>query len=142
MGSKRRTLLLLAAITISIAALCLPGDVAGAAAEAGTDMGTAGSLRPPIEYLEDPAGALTLEELSVPGASDRFAFTPADALAVGNSRSVYWIRLIVPSMDSRYLTVINPTVQRVEAFFPVEVPGGASAWHRTMCRIPCGSKTS
>lgn len=111
------------AVLAVLAALLLPSAAAVAAAS-GPGGSDANALRQPIEYLEDPSGVLTLEELAAPGASDRHRFTPADALAVGSSRSVFWVRMVVSGDDDRYLAVINPTVQRVEAFFPVKAPGG------------------
>lgn len=52
-------------------------------------------LTPGLQYLEDPQGQLTLADVTQPELAARFK-TPADtqqALNLGFSRSVYWLRL-------------------------------------------------
>ncbi|MDO9265154.1 MAG: diguanylate cyclase [Desulfosalsimonadaceae bacterium] len=48
-----------------------------------------------LEFLEDPAGELSLEELLHPGARDRFVPVNDPQLNLGITRSTYWFRFLL-----------------------------------------------
>lgn len=85
-------------------------------------------LTPFLAVLEDPGGELTLDEVRAPALAGRFQDGQADtaALALGFTRSAYWLRLTLRNPGDtalpRLLVLDNPTTSRVHAFFP---EGGA-----------------
>ncbi len=55
-------------------------------------------LGPHLEVLEDPAGRLTIEQVTTPPLSERFIVHQRQHLSEGFSRSAYWLRF---TMDFR-----------------------------------------
>lgn len=54
-----------------------------------------------LEFLEDPAGELSLEKLLRPGAQDRFVPVNAPQLNLGVTRSTYWFRFLLKFDQSK-----------------------------------------
>ncbi len=81
-------------------------------------------LTPYLELLEDPGAGLTLQEVQAPAMAARFVGDqPATAaLALGFTRSAYWLRLTLRNPGNaplqRLLVVDNPTISRVHAYLP------------------------
>ncbi len=81
-------------------------------------------LTPFLAVLEDPGAALTLDDVRAPALAARFQDGHADtaALALGFTRSAYWLRLTLRNPGNtalpRLLVLDNPTTSRVHAFFP------------------------
>lgn len=81
-------------------------------------------LTPFLSVLEDPGAGLTLEQVQVPAVAARFeGDQPATAaLALGFTRSAYWLRLTLrnPGHEPlpRLLVVDNPTLSVVHAYLP------------------------
>ena len=70
-----------------------------------------------LAVLEDPEGQLTIEQVSQPEIAAKFEVRKAPNLSLGQTQSVWWIR-VLPPPDSEYLTVFNPTVQHATLYEP------------------------
>ncbi len=77
-----------------------------------------------VGLLEDPGAELTLEQVQTPEVAARFAAgQPATAaLALGFTRSAYWLRLTLRNPGQaplqRMLVVDNPRISHVHAYLP------------------------
>lgn len=77
-----------------------------------------------VAVLEDPTQALTLADVRSPGLAARFISDPSagNALAMGFTRSAFWLRLdLRNSTDApltRLLVVENPRISHVELHYP------------------------
>ena len=82
------------------------------------------TLTPFVALLEDPSASLTLEEVQAPAQAQRFQAqeTQAAALALGFTRSAYWMRLTLRNPGEvpleRMLVVDNPRISHVHAYLP------------------------
>jgi len=108
---------------------CVVGLASAArAAERGVDVAALGaqplSLIPMAALLEDPQGRLTFGELQAPAQAARFKtdLPATNALALGFTRSVYWLRLTLHNPGSqslaRMLVVDNPRISHIQAHLP------------------------
>jgi sensor histidine kinase YesM len=75
-----------------------------------------------IEYLEDAAGNLSLEEIRSGNYDKSFLHEAGSSLSIGQSRSAWWIRINLNEMSTdsfgKYLSIKNPTVERAVAYIP------------------------
>ena len=79
-----------------------------------------------IEYLEDAHGSLDFLAVSgtAAGSADHPAWQSASRLMKGNNTSTWWVRIKtddlpkVPPEDDRFLSVINPTVEKAALYIP------------------------
>ncbi len=82
------------------------------------------SLTAYLGLLEDPDGGLTLEQVRSPELSARFRhdLPAANALALGFTRSAYWIRLSLRNASDvpqqHLLVVENPRIAQVRLHQP------------------------
>ena len=78
-----------------------------------------------IEYLEDAAGALSLDEIRSGKYDENFSQKDGGALSIGQSRSVWWIKIPLKDMTAdsiaKYLSIKNPTVESVVAYIPENI---------------------
>lgn len=80
-------------------------------------------------YLEDESGELILDEVKSKAYSKKFISKSGSTLPVGQSRSTWWVRLKVQDWLSvgngmSYLTISNPTVEKVNLYLPVNDESG------------------
>lgn len=91
-----------------------------------------------IEYLEDAAGDISLEELLIGKYDESFLQKEGNTLAIGQSRSVWWIRLNLDGMtfsqSAMYLSIINPTVEKAVLYLPNTLEGEADQSGR-YCKV-------
>ncbi len=89
-----------------------------------------------MDYLEDRAGTLTIDEVSSPTLANQFhsaasARTGGGDINFGYSNSAYWLRLTLESRDataqSHLLEVAFPTLDQIEFY-----RSNASGWDRTV----------
>lgn len=73
-----------------------------------------------LEYLEDPGGSLTLEQVRSVQYSPRFTRSPSAVPNFGFTRSVYWLRVQVqnahPAEPRWYLEVQYPQLDHIEVY--------------------------
>lgn len=89
-----------------------------------------------VEYLEDPAGKLSFEEVREPRLADQFRRSDREVLDFGNTSSAYWVRFTVRN-DSRwqwYLHLDNWWMSVVDAW--VDVEGAAPVHWRSGIFLP------
>ena len=81
-----------------------------------------------VEVLEDPTGALRLEDVRAPERAARFTRPGADPLNFGYSRSAWWLRFRLPggapAGEELLLEVAFPSIDRIELHRPEAQPGG------------------
>lgn len=93
--------------------------------------GSTNQTLPVADYLEDPLGEMTLEEIL---NIDAVHWRPGAEFHIGNSRSVWWAR--IPTDDIKkvdqadqgeYLSILTPSLEKVALYMPVlsTVPAGA-----------------
>ena len=75
-----------------------------------------------LEYLEDPQGSLTFEQVSSPEFNSKFKAGTKDTLNFGLTDSVYWLRFRVrndASQDIRWrLKLARPTMNTIILYLP------------------------
>ncbi len=92
------------------------------------------ALGPHLEYLEDPTGALALEDLLKPEAQPRFRRSDAQTLNFGYTHSAYWLRFRLPggaAPNERLLLEIRfPSIDHIDLYVPQAATGGGSGFRR------------
>lgn len=82
------------------------------------------SLTTAVELLEDPQRSLSLVDVQAPANAARFVgdMPPATALALGFTRSAYWLRITLGNSSDvpleRMLVVDNPRISHVQVHLP------------------------
>lgn len=82
------------------------------------------SLTTAVELLEDPQRRLSLTDVQSPANAARFVgdMQPAAALALGFTRSAYWLRITLGNSSDvtleRMLVVDNPRISHVQVHLP------------------------
>lgn len=80
-----------------------------------------------IEYLEDPGGALTIDEIASPAFSGHFIPSPTFSPQNYNRKSAYWYRVRIrhnPESDHQWqLEFFDQTIDRVDFFTPIAGSG-------------------
>lgn len=82
------------------------------------------SLTDALGLLEDPQSRYSLDDVRSPALAERFQGerAPASALALGFTRSAFWLRVALHNPGEtplrRMLVVDNPRVSQVDAFLP------------------------
>ena len=75
-----------------------------------------------LEYLEDPKGELTFEQVSSAQYDSKFSTGKQDILNFGTTDSVYWLRLRIhndaPTAAKWRLELARPTVNTIILFIP------------------------
>lgn len=102
------------------------------------------SLTPFVSLLEDPDRSLTLADVQAPAQAARFqgGLPPGNALALGFTRSAYWLRLVLSNPGEtplrRMLVVENPRISHVQA----HIPDAQGTYHTTStgCDVAPSSK--
>jgi len=106
-----------------------------------TDEFRSSSMGLNLDYLEDPAGSLDVEDLLKPEHGNRFQPSLKENLGFGFTSSVYWLRFTVQSRLSRpdvyYLEITYPLLDRVGLYEP-----GEAGYRLTVVgdRIPFGER--
>lgn len=81
-----------------------------------------------IDALEDPGGALGIEDVRGPRHAERFAPVGADVLNFGYTRSAWWLRFSLPGGappgEELLLETAFPSIDRLELYVPDAQPGG------------------
>ena len=77
--------------------MSFPAGAAGRVVDAAAVDQAALSLTPFVSLLEDPDRSLTLADVQAPERAARFQgdLPPGNALALGFTRSAYWLRLVL-----------------------------------------------
>jgi len=80
-----------------------------------------------IEYIEDDAGMLSLEDVQSKEYDGRFLHKEGNTLSIGQSRSIWWIRMklndSLMKSNGLYLSINNPTVEKAILYIPVNSRG-------------------
>lgn len=78
-----------------------------------------------FEIFEDVAGTYDFATISSPAGADKFQPCPQDAISLGISKSVFWIRFLLPPADlqngtpKRVLQLGNPNISKIDLYIPV-----------------------
>lgn len=71
------------------------------------------------------AGTYDFATISSPAGADKFQPCPQDAISLGISKSVFWIRFLLPPADlqngtpKRVLQLGNPNISKIDLYIPV-----------------------
>ncbi len=112
------------ALLLALLLLPFQAGAGGRVVDAATVDQAALSLTPFVSLLEDPDRSLTLADVQAPGGAARFQgdLPPGNALALGFTRSAFWLRLVLRNPGDtplrRMLVVENPRISHVEAHIP------------------------
>ena len=115
---------LMTLLLLCMAWLAVPASSVAQTLDVTTMPATALSLTTAIELLEDPQRNLTLAEIQTPTNASRFigGQPPSNALALGFTRSAYWLRLTLANTGAtpieRILVVENPRISHVQLYQP------------------------
>lgn len=84
------------------------------------DLLKGGTIGKEIEYLEDPTGKLTIDDVTRGSASGSFRQFPEAPPVFGLTSSAHWLRLRVKTDSEKYwfLEVANAMLDRVELYSP------------------------
>ena len=86
-----------------------------------------------LEYLEDPGGNLTIEDVTGPEFTTRFTPSREETLDLGFTRSIYWIRLDVQNETTNtsdwLLAFSNNRVGLVDLYASSPGTSGAGLWY-------------
>lgn len=84
-----------------------------------------------VEYMEDKAGILNIEQVQTAELSRSFRSNGSSFLALGNSRSTWWIRLkggySAAANKELFLSINNASVQNVILWIPI-IDNGARSY--------------
>ncbi|MBL8022078.1 MAG: adenylate cyclase [Leptospirales bacterium] len=72
-----------------------------------------------VDFLEDPAGTLSIEDILREAQQERFQPGLSDVLSFGFTRSTYWVRFKCENRSERdrwFLQIAFPLIDRVELF--------------------------
>ncbi|EMB2840648.1 diguanylate cyclase [Pseudomonas aeruginosa] len=111
-------------LLICLAWLVLPAWAAEPVVDASTMSADPLSLTAFVALLEDPERRLSLADVQTPAQAARFTSNlPAgNSLALGFTRSAYWLRLTLRNPGSstleRLLVVDNPRISQIQAYLP------------------------
>ncbi|EQM68698.1 diguanylate cyclase [Pseudomonas tohonis] len=124
--------------------LALPAGAGERVVDAAAVDKAALSLTPYVSLLEDPERSFTLADVQAPALAARFQGDqpPDNALALGFTRSAFWLRLVLHNPGDtplrRMLVVENPRISHVEA----HIPDAHGVYHATAtgCDVAPSSK--
>jgi diguanylate cyclase (GGDEF)-like protein len=92
------------------------------------------ALGPYVDWLEDPRGALTLEEVLEPEQQRRLRHDAASTLNFGYTRSAYWLRFRLaggaPAEAHLVLKIGFSTIDRIDLYAPRSAVGGGGYSHQ------------
>ncbi|MDF2565235.1 MAG: periplasmic/7TM domain sensor diguanylate cyclase [Massilibacillus sp.] len=78
-----------------------------------------------FETFEDVNGVYDFATISSPAFSEQFQLYKQDAISLGISKSVYWIRFVLPTNDNsqidakQLLELSNPSISKIDLYLPV-----------------------
>jgi PAS domain S-box-containing protein len=120
-------LILISMLTLSTPIFARSGDGDGPAPLVLSDDQTEYTLGQHMEILEDPAGTLTIQDVSSSEYSDRFIPSQVDSPNFGFTASVYWVRLRLRNesrtTDHWLLEMDFPNIHYVDLYLPSQQEG-------------------
>ncbi|MCU9947760.1 sensor domain-containing diguanylate cyclase [Pseudomonas sp. PDM13] len=131
-------------LLLTLTLLALPAGAGERVVDAAAVDKAALSLTPYVSLLEDPEQSFTLADVQAPAMAARFQGDqpPGNALALGFTRSAFWLRLVLHNPGDtplrRMLVVENPRISHVEA----HIPDAQGVYHATAtgCDVAPSSK--
>ncbi len=135
MRHNRFTLFLISFLLISIFVFLIPHSLLSASPDADQPLPqpapvtleakkTLYSLGTHLEYLEDPTGALNIEDVSSPELEAQFSPSQQEVLDFGVTSSAYWVRFELQTTGKDQKTWVVDTGRNdwrtVQLYFPVE----------------------
>ncbi|MGA4637605.1 diguanylate cyclase [Pseudomonas solani] len=131
-------------LLLTLTLLALPAGAGERVVDAAAVDKAALSLTPYVSLLEDPEQSFTLADVQAPALAARFQGDqpPGNALALGFTRSAFWLRLVLHNPGDtplrRMLVVENPRISHVEA----HIPDAQGVYHATAtgCDVAPSSK--
>ncbi len=93
-----------------------------------------------LEILEDPGGALTIEDVSSPSYDGKFVPSQTQVPVLGYTDSAYWVRIKLQNetlaTDNWFLDVLFSNLQYVDLYTPVAGENGFSVKQTGSARSP------
>lgn len=79
-----------------------------------------------FDIFEDVNGSYDFNTISDPAFAEQFQPSKQDVISLGISRSVYWVRFLLPSMNdasendaTQLFQLANPNISKIDLYIPV-----------------------